>query len=145
MLHFSSVRHRNQFTWNFLNIVHGNQSLEWISCWPHMNDPCTCHDDVIQWKHFPRYWPFVRGIPVTGEFPVQRPVTRSFGVFFDLRLNTRLSKQSWGWWFESLTPSLWCHWNDGQGSHKVIFKIFNVPFDLKSAVFGRESGFCRLG
>ena len=29
-----------------------------------------------------------------GEFPAQRPVTRSFGVFFDLRLNKRLSKQS---------------------------------------------------
>ena len=25
--------------------------------------------------------------PVTGEFPSQKPVTRSFGVFFDLRLN----------------------------------------------------------
>ena len=34
--------------------------------------------------------------PVTGEFPSQRPVTRSFDVFFDLRLNKRLSKQSWG-------------------------------------------------
>ena len=34
--------------------------------------------------------------PVTGEFHAQRPVTRSFGVFFDLRLNKRLSKQSWG-------------------------------------------------
>ena len=32
--------------------------------------------------------------PVPGEFPAQRPVTRSFGVFFDLRLNKRLSKQS---------------------------------------------------
>ena len=40
--------------------------------------------------------------PVTGEFPTQRPVTRSFDVFFDLRLNKRLSKQSWGWWFETL-------------------------------------------
>ena len=37
--------------------------------------------------------------PVTGEFPAQRPVTRSFGVFFDLHLNKRLSKQSWGWSF----------------------------------------------
>ena len=36
--------------------------------------------------------------PVTGEFPSQRPVTRSFDVFFDLRLNKRMSKQSWGWW-----------------------------------------------
>ena len=32
--------------------------------------------------------------PVTGEFPSQRPVTQSFDVFFDLRLNKRLSKQS---------------------------------------------------
>ena len=32
--------------------------------------------------------------PVTGEFPWQRPVTRSFDVFFDLRLNKQLSKQS---------------------------------------------------
>ena len=28
-----------------------------------------------------------------GEFPAQRPVTRSFDVFFDLRLNKQLSKQ----------------------------------------------------
>ena len=32
--------------------------------------------------------------PVTGEFPVQMPVARSFDVFFDLRLNKWLSKQS---------------------------------------------------
>ena len=42
-----------------------------------------------------------------GEFPAQRPVTRSFGVFFNLRLNERLSKQSWGWWFETLSRPLW--------------------------------------
>ena len=34
--------------------------------------------------------------PVPGEFPAQRPVTQSFDVFFDLCLNERLSKQSWG-------------------------------------------------
>ena len=37
-----------------------------------------------------------------GEFPTQRPVTRRFDVYFDLRLNKRLCKQSWGWWFETL-------------------------------------------
>ena len=36
-----------------------------------------------------------------GEFPPQKPVTRSFDVFLDLRLNKRLSKQWWGWWFET--------------------------------------------
>ena len=42
-----------------------------------------------------------------GEFPTQRPVTRSFDVFFDLRLNKRLSKQPWGWLFEAPSWSLW--------------------------------------
>ena len=49
--------------------------------------------------------------PVTGEFPSQRSVTRSFDIFFALRLNKRLSKQSWGWWFETLSRSLWRHCN----------------------------------
>ena len=49
--------------------------------------------------------------PVPGEFPTQRPVTWSFDVFFDLRLNKRLSKQSWGWWFEMLSCPLWHHRN----------------------------------
>ena len=135
------------------------------------------YDDVIKWKHFSLYWPFVRGIhrspvnsshkgqwrgtlmfslicayinswvnnreagdlgrhrahydvilmstevamtawishyipiarnsPVTGEFLSQRPVTRNFDVFFYLRLYKRLSKQSWGWWFETPSWSLW--------------------------------------
>ena len=47
----------------------------------------------------------------TGEFPAQRPVTRNFDVFFDLRLNKRLSKQPWGWWFETLLRPLWRHPN----------------------------------
>ena len=42
-----------------------------------------------------------------GESPAQRPVTQSFDVFFDLRLNKPLSKQPWGWWFEMLSWSLW--------------------------------------
>ena len=47
-----------------------------------------------------------------GEFPTQRPVTRSFDVFFDLRLNKRLSKQPWGWWFETISCSLWRQCNE---------------------------------
>ena len=49
--------------------------------------------------------------PFPGEFPAQRLVTRSFDVFFDLRLNKRLSKQAWGWWFETLARPLWSHRN----------------------------------
>ena len=54
----------------------------------------------------------VRNSPVTGEFPAQRPVTRSFDVFFDMSQNKRLSKQSLGWWFETPSRSLWRHCDD---------------------------------
>ena len=49
--------------------------------------------------------------PIPGEFPTQRPVTRSFDVYFDLRPNKRLSKQLWGWWFETQSRQLWRHRN----------------------------------
>ena len=62
------------------------------------------HDGVIKWKHFPRYWPFVRGIH-------RSPAMRRFDVFFDLHLNKRFCKQSWGWWFETLSHPLWRHCN----------------------------------
>ena len=51
---------------------------------------------------------------VTGHLcgeSAQRPVSRSFDVFFDLRLNKRLSKQLWGWWLETLSHPLWRHRN----------------------------------
>ena len=52
-------------------------------------------------------------LPVTGEFPAQRPVTQSVDAFFDLRLNKFLSKQSWCWWFEMPSCPLWRHRDDG--------------------------------
>ena len=52
---------------------------------------------------------------VTGEFPSQRPVTQSLDVFLHRYLNKRLSKQSWGWWFETPSRSLWRHYNDEDG------------------------------
>ena len=54
---------------------------------------------------------------VTGEFPTQRPVIRSFDVFFELHLNIRLSKQWWGWWFEMPSRPLWRHSNDSMSMH----------------------------
>ena len=56
--------------------------------------------------------------PVTGEFPSQRPVTRSFDVFFDLSLNKWFSKQSLGWWFETPSRSLWRHCNVSPRNHR---------------------------
>ena len=37
--------------------------IRWNTIW-------LVHDDVIKWKHFPRYWPFVRGIQ---RSPVNSP------------------------------------------------------------------------
>ena len=51
---------------------------------------------------------------VSGEFLAQRPVTRSFDVFFDLHLIRRSSKHSRGWWFEKLSRPLWRHCNDDE-------------------------------
>ena len=66
--------------------------------------------------------------PVTGEFLAQRPVTRSFNVFFDLRLNKQLSKQSRGWWFDTLSRPLWRHCNEVIGRrhslHTPTFLLF---------------------
>ena len=67
-------------------------------------------------------------LPVPGEFPAQRPVTRSFDVFFDLRLNKRLSKHSWCWWFDTLSRPLWRHRNEMKSGD------CDVQMQLKSMV-----------
>ena len=79
---------------------------------------------------------------VTGEFPSQRPVTRSFDVFFDLCMNKRLSKHSWGWWFETLPCSLWRHCNE-----TLVFTSTTHPRWVKSCfgwvkTFGYHSRIC---
>ena len=59
--------------------------------------------------------------PVAGEFPAQRPVTRSFDIFFDLQLNKWLSKQSWGWWIETPSHPLWRHCNEKRSNQHNPF------------------------
>ena len=71
--------------WSGVSFKHLAGPLGWY--------PAATHDDVINWKHFPCHWPLCGEFAGhTGEFPAQRPVTRSFDVFFDLRLNKRLGK-----------------------------------------------------
>ena len=74
------------------------------------------NSDISWWRHQMETFSALLAIcagnsPVPGEFSAQRPVTRSFDVFFDLRLNKRLSKQSWGWCFETPSRPLWRHCN----------------------------------
>ena len=58
-----SVLQRN--TWNSTRTTHG---CCWATSFLQVRD--FTHDDVIKWKHFPRYWPFVRGI---HRSPVNSP------------------------------------------------------------------------
>ena len=73
-------------------------------------------DYMAWWRHqmetFSALLAFCAGnSPVTGEFPSQRPMMRSYDVIFELRFNKALSKQSWGSWFETLSHPLWRHCN----------------------------------
>ena len=92
--------------------------------WPSWGDPWWRH----QMETFSALLAICAGnSPVPGEFPAQRPMTWSFDVFFDLRLNKRLSKQTWGWWLETLSCPFWRHRNaTGEFTHKrsVIRRAF---------------------
>ena len=78
--------------------------------------------------------------PVPGEFPTQRPVTRSFDVYFDLRPNKRLSKQSWGWWFETQSRPLWRHRNGLGGKQLLHISVTNQLCDSYMSI--NPSGGC---
>ena len=82
------------------------------------------HDDVIEWQHFPRYWPFVRGI---HQSPVNSPYKGQWrgGLMFSLicALNKRLNKQWWGWWFQMPSRPLWCHCNGNRENKRSGFII----------------------
>ena len=67
---------------------------------------------------------------VTGEFPSQRPEMQSFDVFFDLRLNKRLSKQSWDLWFEMPLHSLWRHCNVDSVQQVVKYPYNMVRYNM---------------
>ena len=63
--------------------------------------------------------------PIPSEFPAQWPVTRSFDVFFGLLPRRRLSKQWWGWWFETPSRPLCRHCSATATKLKMIHFVFN--------------------
>ena len=87
--------------------------VSWLSMlWRHKDWHVRAIQKNTWWRHQMETFSALLAIctensPGTGEFSAQRPVTRSIHVFFDLRLNKSLSKQSWGWWFETLSHPLW--------------------------------------
>ena len=104
------------FNW-YLYTMEQSEIRTWVSCscahgqhgWP-----VSGQQSRSRWRHQIETFSALLALcvgnsPVTGEFPTQMPVTRSFDVFFHLCLNKRLSKQSWGWWFETPSRPLWRH------------------------------------
>ena len=67
------------------------------------------HDDVIKWKHFPRYWPFVRGI---HRSPVNYPHK--------------------GQWRKTLMFSLICVWINGIVNNSEVgdLKRYRAHYDV---------------
>ena len=112
----------------------------WWSCILRFWDICKILVFCESWRrHQMETFSTLRAIcagnsPVTGEFPSQRPVMQSFDFFFYLRLNKRLSKQSRGWWFDTLSRPLWCHCNV---DHAINFqeKSWNEIFGLNRPLF----------
>ena len=105
---------RIQFPMCYLKYSTGNWNVANLFTSERNTQPWTT--PVSWWRHQMETFSALLALcagnsPVAGEFPAQRPVTWSFDVFFSLHLNKRLSKQSWGWWFEMPSRSLWRHCN----------------------------------
>ena len=81
------------------------------------------HDDVIKWKHFPRHWPFVRGI---HRSPVNSPQK--------------------GKWRGALMFTLICVWINGcvnnreAGDFKRYFAHYGVTVILREQCYDTDTG-----
>ena len=108
---------------------------------------CVCsyvcgfyHDGAIKWKHFPLYWPFVRGIhwsPVNSPHKGQWRGALMFSLtcaWTNGSANNRLSKQSRRRWLETPSRSLWRHYND-------FLKKQNVKIDINQSHKTRQTGY----
>ena len=93
------------------------QTNSWLMITSHNNMMTSSYGNIFRFTYPLCYW----NSPVTGEFPTQRSVTRSFDIFYDLLLNKRLSKQSWGWWFETPSRLLWRHCNEPAHTKKHVY------------------------
>ena len=78
-------------------------------------------------------------LPLTVEFPSQKPVTRGFDVFFELHLYNRLSKQSKHRRIETPSHSLWRHCNDNGITELIIgHREQELLFDQALRLMGRR-------
>ena len=111
--HFGHIVALTDLTW--INYLHSSVLLWW-----HNDIPSNLWYKTHQiknktwWRHqmetFSVLLAFVREIH--RWIPLTKASDAELWFFFDLRLDKRLSKQSWGWWFETPPCPLWRHCND---------------------------------
>ena len=85
-----SYTHRTQYcndTWQTSIPAERNARMRMLDVTPYPEQPYTklWHDDAIQLKYFPRYWPFVRGIhrsPVNSQHKGQWRGALMFSLIF---------------------------------------------------------------
>ena len=123
--------------------------LNCLPCHPQWNRCCLSYSIAVMTAVTPLRWQYsycnlalshrmvtspngniFRGTgPLCGEFTGPR----NFDIFFDLLPNKRLSKQLWGWWFETPSNLLWRHCNgyvlsthfrESNNDH-VVFRSFS--------------------
>ena len=105
--------HISEFNWSYVH-------PQW-----HYTHKQTKHSKTMPWRrHQMETFSalLARNSLVTGEFPSQRPVTRSFDVFLNLRMNKRLSKRSRHPWFETPSRSLWRHSDSAYFMGCIVFQ-----------------------
>ena len=118
----------------WLKFIHKSITSDWRSVRSLIH---SSYIAVTRWRHQMETFSALLAIcagnsPVNGEFPAQRPVMWIFDVFFDLCLNKWLSKQSWGWWFETLSRPLWRHCNDFFMSNMSLPSVTPCDTEIRS-------------
>ena len=88
--------------------------------WAHLS-----HDDVIKWKHFSRYWPFVRGIHRWASL-----TKASDAKHWCFLRSARLSKQSRRRWIETPLHSLWRHYNEHPLGHSRNANLYSTDMKI---------------
>ena len=99
------------------------------------------HNTVIEWKHFPRYWPFVQGIhwsPVNSPHKDQWYRALVFSLIcswiYGWVNNKRLSKQRQCWWFDAPSRPLWRQCNGQAQLLAQHNRVWMFWFEVKSNV-----------
>ena len=120
--------------WCMTNV--GSNWIIWYKCLPVSKDfeADVVRYDVIKWKYYPRYWPFVWGIHQSSvNFPHNGQWRGDLTFTLICALNKRLSKQSLGWWFETQSRPLWSHCNGCGLIYDAMITVHGIAWSHRTS------------